>query len=103
MRSRHGCRFGVENGVCAGFARRAWSLPELTVGEFGDDVEVSEVAGVLLNQMEQDALERRGLGTVPSRTWFAHLGQIVGLDDVSGAIGLLCEGRPRGGRASPRL
>jgi hypothetical protein len=32
--------------------------PEQPVGEFGDDVEVSEVASVFLDQMEQDAFER---------------------------------------------
>jgi hypothetical protein len=30
---------------------------DLAVGEFADDVEVAEVAGVLLEQMEQDPLE----------------------------------------------
>lgn len=74
------------------FASGGWLLPELPVGEFGDDVEVSEMAGVLLNQMEQDAFERRGVGTVPSGTWFACLGQIVGLDDGSAALGLYAKG-----------
>ena len=63
-------------------------LPELPVGEFGDDVEVSEVAGVFLDQVEQDAFEGWGVGTVPAGTWFAHLCQIVGLDDGSAALGL---------------
>ena len=43
------------------FASGGWLLPELPVGEFGDDVEVSEVsevASVFLGQMEQDAFER---------------------------------------------
>ena len=39
-------------------AGRTLLLPELPVGEFGDDVEVSEVASVFLDQMEQDAFER---------------------------------------------
>jgi hypothetical protein len=63
-------------------------LPDLTVGEFGDNVEVSEVAGVFLDQMEQDAFERCGVGTVLTGTWFAHLGQIAGRDDGSGPLGL---------------
>jgi hypothetical protein len=40
-------------------------LPELPGGELCDDVEVS---CVLLDQMEQDALESRGVGTGPTRT-----------------------------------
>src|SRR5450759_3052444 len=74
-------------------AGRTLLLPELPVGEFGDDVEVSEVASVFLDQMEQDAFERRRVGTVPAGAWFAHLGQIVGLDDGSAALGLY----PKGG------
>ena len=56
-------------------AGRTLILPKLPVGEFGDDVEVSEVsevASVFLDQMEQDAFERRGVGTVPAGTRFAQ-------------------------------
>ena len=55
-------------------AGRTLLLPELPVGELGDDVKVSEVASVFLDQMEQDAFECCGVGTVPAGTWFAHLG-----------------------------
>jgi hypothetical protein len=33
------------------------SLPDLAVGELTDDVEVADVAGVLLQQVEQDPLQ----------------------------------------------
>ena len=64
------------------------SLSDLSVGEFGDDVEVPEVAGVLLNEMEQDAFQRRWIVTVPAETGFADLGEIVRLDNRSAAPGL---------------
>src|SRR2546423_2341769 len=43
-------------------------LPERTGGEFDDDVQVPEVAGVLLEQVEQHPLQRRRVGTGPART-----------------------------------
>ena len=83
-----GCRSGEDDAIHRYLSGRTSLLPDLTVGEFGDNVEVSEVAGVFLDQMEQDAFERCGVGTVPAGTWFAHLDQIVGLDDGSGPLGL---------------
>ena len=64
------------------------SLSELSVGEFGDDVEVAKVARILLNQVEQDAFERRGFGPIPARTRFAHLRKVMILNDGSTAHGL---------------
>jgi GNAT superfamily N-acetyltransferase len=51
-------------------------LSGLAVGEFADDVEVADVAGVLLEQVEQDPLECRRIGSVPP---------VAGLADVSKA------------------
>jgi len=68
-------------------------FPELPVGKFDDNVELSSVAGVFLDQMEQDAFERGRRGTVPAGTGLAHLGQIVGLDDGTAALAL----HPKGG------
>jgi len=63
------------------------SLSELSVGEFGDDVEVAKVARILLSQVKQDAFERRGF-PIPARTWFAHLRKVMILNDGSTAHGL---------------
>jgi hypothetical protein len=44
-----------------GFGRAAWSLlSDLAVGELADDVEVADVVGALLDQVEQDPLKCRG-------------------------------------------
>src|SRR4029078_11527163 len=40
---------GADDAIHRCFSGRTLLLPDLTVGEFGDDVEVSEVAGVLLD------------------------------------------------------
>jgi len=43
---------------------------------------------ILLNQVEQDAFERRGFGPIPARTRFAHLRKVMVLNDGSTAHGL---------------
>ena len=50
-------------------------------GQFGDYVQVSEVPGVLLEQVEQDAFQGGEVGAVPAGARLAHVGQVVGLDD----------------------
>lgn len=49
------------------------SLAGRTAGQLGDDVEVADVARVLLQQVEQHPFECRGIGTVPSRAGSADL------------------------------
>jgi hypothetical protein len=63
-------------------------LSELAVGELGDDVEVAEVAGVLLEQVKQDPLECRGIGSVPPVARLATVSKIMGFHDGPGAGGL---------------
>jgi hypothetical protein len=56
------------------------------------------VAGVFLEQVEQDAFQGRGVGAVPAGAGLAYLVQGVGLDDGSGAGGLVAEvGEEAGG------
>src|SRR5690349_24932355 len=50
-------------------------------GELGDDVQVADVPGVLLEQVEQDPLEGGRVGAVPPLTGLAHLVEPVRLDD----------------------
>src|SRR5262245_65078444 len=78
----------------AGRPRRS-SLSGLAAGELADDVEVADVAGVLLKQVEQDPLERRRIGPVPPVARLADVGQIMGLDDGPGPRGLGAESRPQ--------
>lgn len=68
-------------------------LADRSAGELGDDVELSEMTGVLLDQMEQDAFERCRLGALLARAWSAHRGQVVGLDDGSAASNPCLESR----------
>ena len=65
------------------------SLSGRTAGELAGDVEVAEVAGILLEQMEQDPLERgRGAVAWPPVTGPASLAEVMRLDDGPGAGGL---------------
>ena len=51
---------------------RVWRLfTDRSAGELCDDVEMSYVAGVLPEDVKQDALQRRGLGVTPARTRLA--------------------------------
>src|SRR5215468_2522842 len=64
---------------------RAWSLARRRARQLADDVQVAEVAGVLLHQVEQDALQRRGRFAGPPLAWPAGLVQVVGFDDPPAA------------------
>ena len=50
-------------------------------GELGDDVQVADVPGVLLKQVEQDPLKGGRVGAVPPLTGLAHLIEPVRHDD----------------------
>jgi hypothetical protein len=50
---------------------------------------VAEVPGVLLEQVEQDPLQGRGVGAVPAVAGLADLIEIVGLHDGAGPPGLV--------------
>src|ERR1700759_4319344 len=56
-------------------------LPRRAGGELGDDVQVADVPGVLLKQVEQDPLEGRRVGAVPPLAGLAYLIEPVRLDD----------------------
>jgi hypothetical protein len=52
---------------------------------------VTQVPGVLLEQVEQDPLQRGGVIAVPALARLSHLAEIVGLDDGPAAPGLLTQ------------
>src|SRR5207244_2560173 len=88
---RHGADVGprwADDATRTCFAGVRRLLTDLSVGELGDDVKMTEMAGVLLKQVEQDAFERCWVGTFPAGTWFAYLGEVMGLDDGAAALGL---------------
>ena len=66
-------------------------------GEFGHDVQVADVPGVLLQQVKQDPLESRGVRAVPAFAGLSHLVQVVGLDDGLAPRGLLAQAGQQGG------
>jgi hypothetical protein len=56
------------------------------------------MAGVLLDQVEQDPLQGRGVRAVPALTGLAHLVEVMGGDDGAAAFGLVAEvSEERGG------
>ena len=68
-------------------------------GEFGDDIELAEVARVLLEQVEQHPLQGRRAGAVPAFTRLAHVVEVVGGDDGPAAVSLVTQrGQQDGGR-----
>src|SRR5229473_6523958 len=75
-----------------------WFLFSCTAGgELGDDVQVTQVPGVLPEQVEQDPLQRRRVGAGPAFTGFAHLVEVVGLDDGPAPRALLVQVSQQGG------
>ena len=65
-----------------GPGRPAWSLLSyLAIRELADDVEVADVAGVLLDQVEQDPLKCRRPGFVPCVARVADVGKVMGFHD----------------------
>jgi hypothetical protein len=63
-------------------AAAAWSLlSDLAVGKLADDVEVADVAGVLLDQVEQDPLKCRGPVAVPPVARLADVSKVMGFHD----------------------
>src|SRR4051794_3024870 len=68
---------------------------DAAVDELADDVEVSGVAGVLLEDVEQDPLERRGRAAAEGLLVAAgEVGELRGLDDRPCSLGARGE-RPR--------
>jgi hypothetical protein len=63
-------------------------LSNLAVDELADDVEMTDVAGVLLEQVEQNPLECRRITSVPPVARLAAVSKIVGFHDGPGASGL---------------
>src|ERR1019366_10384727 len=55
-------------------------LSGLAAGKFTDDVEVAGVAGVLLEQVEQDPLKGGGIRSVPPVARLANLSEVVGFN-----------------------
>jgi hypothetical protein len=68
----------------------------LVGGELGDDVQVAEVPGVLLDQVEQDPFQGGRVGVAPAVAGLADLVQVVGLDDGPGPRGLLVQAGQQG-------
>lgn len=64
-------------------------LADRSVGQLDNDVEMAEVAGVLLDQVEQHPFERGRLGTVPAGAGLPDGGQVVALDDAPSALPLI--------------
>ena len=60
-------------------------------GELDDDVQVTEVPGVLLEQVKQDPFQGGRVRAVPALARLPHLGQLVGLDDGPAAPGLFLQ------------
>jgi hypothetical protein len=68
-------------------------FPGPAVGQFHHDVELANVARVLLEQVEQDPFERRRIGAIPPLAGLADVGEIMGADDNPGPFGLGVEVR----------
>ena len=67
-------------------------LADLAVDEFADDVEVSDVPRVFLQEMEQDPLESRRGGAFPTLSWPPDVGQLVRPHDRRGDGSLRLQG-----------
>ena len=91
-------------------------LPDGATAELRHDIEVTEVAGVILEKMEQNPLKGGRLGTVPAGSRSTDTGQVVVLDDcpaanrlglqgskeiLSGLLG--CDAPPVASLVTPRL
>ncbi len=64
---------------------------------FNDDIQLTQVAGVLLQQVEQDPLQGRRVGAVPAFTGLAHVVEVVGGDDGPAPLGLIAQVSQQGG------
>ena len=67
----------IEQREPAGFqvsGRPPFLFPDGTAAEFGDDIQVTEVPGVLLEEVEQNPLESGGFGAVPAGAWSTDTG-----------------------------
>src|SRR6266536_5637094 len=71
-----------------GSGQAGWLLAGLASGELADDVEMADMTGVLLEQVEQDALQGRRIGAVPPLARLADVGKVMGFDNGPGARGL---------------
>jgi hypothetical protein len=60
-------------------------LPDGAAAELCHDIEVTEAAGVLLEEMEQHTLEGDRLSTIPAESWSTDVSQVVGLDALAEA------------------
>ena len=65
---------------------------DLAIDLLANDVEVSDVSSVLLQQVEQHSLQGRGRRTFPAGTWSTCVSELVGLYDRPGALRLRVEG-----------
>jgi hypothetical protein len=74
-------------------------LPGLAGGEFDDDVQLAQVPGVLLNQVEQDPFQGRRVGAAPAVAGLGPVVQVVGLDDGAGPPGLVVQVDQQAGQA----
>jgi hypothetical protein len=63
----------------------------LAGGELDDDVQVADVPGVLLEQVEQDTFQGRGVGAIPALAGLPDLVQIVGGHHGAGPPGLIAQ------------
>jgi hypothetical protein len=63
-------------------------LPDGTAAQFRNDVEVTEVPGVLLDEVDENPLESGRCGAVPASSWSTDAGQVVSLDDGPATVGL---------------
>src|SRR3954447_2039484 len=70
--------------------------------QLDDDVELAEVAGVLLQQMEQHPLQGRRLRARPPRPWLSALVEAVPLDDLPATRPLAAEPDDHLGQAHAR-
>ena len=70
-----GAHAAAHRAAVGGLTRRSHA------GQLGHDVQVAQVPGVLLEQMEQHALQHRRLRARPALAGLADLGQLVALDD----------------------
>jgi hypothetical protein len=70
----------------------------LAGGKLDDGVQVAEVPGVLLEQVEQDPFQGGGVGAVPAVAGLAGVVEVVGLDDLAGASGLLAQAGQEAGQ-----
>ncbi len=81
----------AQQRLAAGTALRA-PLADLALDEFADDVQVSGMPRVLLQEMEQDPLESGRCGALLTISWPPDVGQLVRPHDRRGDVSLRLQG-----------